>query len=139
MIVLALAFSACSGRAADGQAGASAPSPPAFQPPVRFAGTPTGRLAQASSPCGPIASPRAGALTNSYRFVPRLWGKYGAPRQPLAKNAPAPGVYETAPYTCMVIVPGAHPDDSSVHWSGAGPSRMPVVKPELRFIPRAAK
>lgn len=45
-----------------------------------------------------------------------------------------PGVYETWPYTCIVVVPGPHPDDKSmVPSTGDG---MPVIKPDLRFIPR---
>jgi hypothetical protein len=52
-----------------------------------------------------------------------------------------PGVYETAPYTCIVIVPPPHLDDQSI--VGAGPStlhdglEMPTIQPNLQFIPRA--
>jgi hypothetical protein len=56
-----------------------------------------------------------------------------------------PGVYETYPYSCIVVVPGAHPDDKSI--IGAGQlvgggqpvERMPTMNPELLFIPRSSK
>jgi hypothetical protein len=47
----------------------------------------------------------------------------------------APGVYKTAPFACIVIVPGKNPDDRCVIVPGECDPRMPVVKPELRFIP----
>ncbi|HEY5914302.1 MAG TPA: hypothetical protein VJA21_27245 [Verrucomicrobiae bacterium] len=68
---------------------------------------------------------------------PRLY----RPTQPGTPEAGQlkPGVYESAPYTCIVVVPGAHPDDRSCV-GGAYPdtaaSRMPTITPGLRFIPR---
>ena len=47
-----------------------------------------------------------------------------------------PGVYETAPYSCIVVVPGPHPDDECVRRPRGGHYSMPIVKPDLRFIPR---
>jgi hypothetical protein len=49
-----------------------------------------------------------------------------------------PGVYETTPYTCIVIVPGPHPDENtrSTYPAEAPSLHMPTIKPELRFIPR---
>lgn len=46
-----------------------------------------------------------------------------------------PGVYRTTPYSCIVVVPGPHPDDKCVVKHGPGDSPMPVVKPDLQFIP----
>jgi hypothetical protein len=50
-----------------------------------------------------------------------------------------PGLYATAPYSCLVLVPGPHPDDRAVVGTGgadADPS-MPIIKPDLQFIPRS--
>jgi hypothetical protein len=60
---------------------------------------------------------------------------------PSSKPAPArpePGVYETAPFTGIVVVPGPHPDDRMVVRLGAFQPSMPNVQPELRFIPRGS-
>ncbi len=53
-------------------------------------------------------------------------------------NALPPGVYNTEPYTSLVLVPGPHPDDKCIIGNGAAqpPIRMPTVKPDLQFIPR---
>ena len=48
---------------------------------------------------------------------------------------PAPGVYRTAPYSCIVVVPGPHLDDRFVTTPREGQSSMPIIRPELRFIP----
>jgi hypothetical protein len=51
----------------------------------------------------------------------------------------APGVYEAWPYTCIVVVPGAHPDDRCVAGALNVDPRMPKTEPELRLIPRNQK
>ncbi len=48
---------------------------------------------------------------------------------------PAPGVYRTAPFACIVVVPGNHLDDPMAVRPGANTPSMPVLKPELHFIP----
>ena len=55
-------------------------------------------------------------------------------RTPEHKEPPAPGIYKTAPYTCIVIVPGPHPDDQAVKPVGPAPP-MPTIEPKLEFIP----
>lgn len=56
-----------------------------------------------------------------------------------------PGIYEAAPFTCIVVVPGRHLDDKMIvgGQSLAGTNvfvpRMPMVRPELRFIPRGRR
>jgi hypothetical protein len=49
-----------------------------------------------------------------------------------------PGVYKTEPFSCLVIVPGAQADDQAI----IGPSEpvppMPMIKPDLRFVPWSA-
>ncbi len=62
-----------------------------------------------------------------------------APQPKPAPGSPRPGVYRTAPYTCIVIVPGAHPDDKSIITPSAPVAKMPMIKPELKFIPIPAK
>jgi hypothetical protein len=56
-------------------------------------------------------------------------------------NAPPrlkPGVYQTYPFSCIVIVPPPHLDDGAV--VGSGPLstnlfHLPTIRPELKFIP----
>jgi hypothetical protein len=62
-----------------------------------------------------------------------------------ARTSPAPpqlkpGLYETAPYSCIVQVPGPHPDDGALIGSNSGNnySAMPVIRPDLQFIPRSS-
>jgi hypothetical protein len=50
-----------------------------------------------------------------------------------------PGVYETAPYTCIVVVPKEHPDKMAVGRGAEQAIEMPTVMPDLRFIPRSSK
>jgi hypothetical protein len=45
-----------------------------------------------------------------------------------------PGVYKTAPYASIVIVPSKNPGDRIVVAPAASGSTMPVIKPELRLI-----
>src|SRR2546425_7211636 len=63
-------------------------------------------------------------------FHPQLW--------PSSPPRPQPGIYETAPYTSIVVVPGPHPDDRMIVGLGGGQSSMPVAQPELRLIPRSS-
>ncbi len=59
---------------------------------------------------------------------------------PSAPRTVPPGVYKTEPYSCIVVVPGAHLDDRCIINPGVGDIPMPIVKPDLRFIPwNAAK
>ena len=45
------------------------------------------------------------------------------------------GVYKTLPYTCIVVVPGPHPDDRCIVSSPGGAWPMPIIRPDLQFIP----
>jgi hypothetical protein len=56
-------------------------------------------------------------------------------RSPPAPPGIAPGIYKTAPYTCIVVVPGPCPDDSAIVSPHGKKYSMPIIKPELRFIP----
>ena len=56
-----------------------------------------------------------------------------------------PGVYDTYPNSCVVIVPGPHHDDVAIigrdsrAGSAIGVCPMPTISPELQFIPRSPK
>ncbi len=87
----------------------------------------------------------AGPSTNA---LPRLARpKQGQVVRPLSPHPNgdvplAPGIYETTPYTCIVVVPGGHPDDKMIRRAPSANTvtpGMPIVKPELRFIPRGKK
>jgi hypothetical protein len=48
------------------------------------------------------------------------------------------GVYTAAPYSCIVVVPGPHPDDRCIiNPAGGVGSAMPIIRPDLQLIPRA--
>ena len=49
--------------------------------------------------------------------------------------SPPAGVYKTVPYSCIVVVPGPHPDDRCVVNLNGVESAMPIIRPDLRFIP----
>ena len=81
-----------------------------------------------------VSTNAAGSIPNRrFQFPEQQNGLKPSP------SAPAPGVYRTEPYTCIVIVPGGHADDKSViHPAEPGPN-MPVLKPDLRFVPLPPK
>src|ERR1035441_571387 len=56
-------------------------------------------------------------------------------RPPTAPPMIPAGVYKTVPYSCIVVVPGPQPDDRCVINPGDVASAMPIVRPDLRFIP----
>lgn len=77
---------------------------------------------------------------------------YGLPGQPLfrsdkrlnanrllAQNQPAPGLYKSEPYTCLVLVPGAHPDDQALVTPAPVSPRMPQTAPDLQLVPRSTQ
>jgi hypothetical protein len=51
-------------------------------------------------------------------------------------NGVLPGVYEAAPFTCIVVVPDQNIDPDFVVSPGVVSSAMPVFRPELRLVPR---
>ena len=60
------------------------------------------------------------------------------PLQPPASSDQLPaGVYKTLPYTCIVIVPAPHLDYGCIVEPGASGFSMPIIKPDIRFIPIA--
>jgi hypothetical protein len=61
---------------------------------------------------------------------------------PASSTPPKPGIYETAPFTGIVIVPGPELDDRAIirlpepsEGMAMPTAPMPILKPELRFIP----
>ena len=69
-------------------------------------------------------------LTNLYWFL-----RSNPSAVPSAPPAIPPGVYKTVPYSCIVVVPGPQLDDKCIINPGGGNSSMPIVKPDLQFIP----
>ena len=51
-----------------------------------------------------------------------------------AQTSPKPGVYQTFPFTSLLVVPGSHPDDRSCVAPKEKGSSMPVMKPELHLL-----
>jgi hypothetical protein len=54
-------------------------------------------------------------------------------------TAPEPGISEAAPFACIVVVPGSNHDDQCIVTPGDSGSKMKIIKPDLRLIPRSAK
>jgi hypothetical protein len=46
-----------------------------------------------------------------------------------------PGVYRAEPYSVIVVVPGAHPDDRCIMGGYGARSPMRIIQPELKLIP----
>jgi len=111
-----------------------------FQSPGIFAPTPL--VSQLPSPF--LFVTNGVAQTNFLYSVPSWKPILPPPRGHLfdspgvVTNAIPPGVYKTEPYTCLVLVPGPHPDDKCIIGNRAiqPTERMPMRQPELQFIPR---
>lgn len=92
----------------------------------------------------PASAGRVQAPAFAFALKPELKVQIVAPSNHLSlpslpRNIPA-GVYKTVPYSCIVVVPGPYPDDRCVVRPGGGDFSMPIIKPDLRFIPlRPAK
>lgn len=52
---------------------------------------------------------------------------------------PKPGVYRTTPFACIVIVPSNHFDDQIAVTPPENACPMPLLKPDLHFIPLDSK
>ena len=76
------------------------------------------------------------AATDRFSILPfHNHGRGSAPGSQLAMNQPASGVYRTEPYSSIVIVPPAHPDDRCLVGRDVTQQRMPTANPELQLIP----
>jgi hypothetical protein len=98
-------------------------------------------------PSRPI--PTACRLT-TISVYPQAWSAWGTTNKlkglaipPAQTKNPAlqlaPGVYETAPYTCIVVVPGGHADDAIAKGTPGTAPEMPTITPDLQFRPRGKK
>jgi hypothetical protein len=90
-------------------------------------------LQMPAKPGSPFQIPIPAVKGSPRLFVPQL------PKGSVSPLDAAPGVYEAWPYTCIVVVPGAHPDDRCVAGALNVDPRMPKTEPELRLIPRNQK
>jgi hypothetical protein len=78
-----------------------------------------------------------------FRFPANFWVPYLAGTNfgtnlslmPGARRFPAPGVYKTEPYACIVVVPGRHADEAMMIDPGKTHSGMPIIEPKLKFVP----
>jgi hypothetical protein len=68
-------------------------------------------------------------------------GRWTVERKLASPKVLKPGIYETAPYTCIVIVPRPHVDDRAIVGPRGRVPSMPIitVRPELRFVPRSQR
>jgi hypothetical protein len=49
---------------------------------------------------------------------------------------PSPGVYESKPYTSIVIVPAPHPDDRICVVADSSRFNLRIIQPEVQLVPR---
>jgi hypothetical protein len=88
------------------------------------------------------AGARSWMVTNAAVSKSNRWIYLQPPRgfalapRPNTPNALPPGVYESEPYKCIVVVPGPQWDDRCLVSGGDPTAPMPVRKPELRLVPR---
>ena len=84
-----------------------------------------------AGPVPGIHKPRLASHSPQVELVPLL-----SLTNSIRLAAPAPGVYRTTPYSCLLVVPGRDGDEQFV-WKPAIPSpTMPTTRPDLQFIPR---
>ena len=57
------------------------------------------------------------------------------PRRPASPGQLPAGVCKTAPYACIVVVPGPHRDDRAIVSPSSRDYRMQIIRPDLQFIP----
>jgi hypothetical protein len=109
------------------------PSPPgtSVHPPLVPAGSPVFRI-QPWPPrarLSPLTVPATGSTNLNWIL------RSNSVVVPSAPSAVPPGVYRTFPYSCIVVVPGPQLDDKCVVNPGGGHCPMPIIKPDLQFIP----
>jgi hypothetical protein len=86
--------------------------------------------------CGELSSPSPsfGTASMDQRFVSSkptpIYLDKSITSQPLQ-----PGVYQTYPYTIILIVPGRGIDDRSFAEIPNANSKMPIIKPPVKVIP----
>jgi len=65
--------------------------------------------------------------------------RYLSPKSDSTPTPLTPGVYETRPYTCIVVVPGPQVDEKSIFPQSLGTDRsprLPMRVPDLELVPR---
>jgi hypothetical protein len=92
------------------------------------------------------AEPLSAAAVQSRKGpLPFLWTRSDGQRFALfdlrskGQEKLKPGIYEAAPYSGIVVVPEAHTDDRALVPVGNEALKMPVIKPEIRLIPRGTE
>jgi len=85
--------------------------------------------AQTAQPPSILTMPTNGLLTLS-NSLPNVSMELSSTTQPLK-----PGVYQSKPYTCIVLVPKPTPDDCCRGGILNTNSRMTIFKPDSQLIP----
>src|ERR1041384_2695790 len=86
--------------------------------------------------------PRVGytnPIVGSTSMFPFRFNLSSAPAKSPASNSPAPGVYITEPHTCIVVVPGRHPDEARAVNPTHRTAPMPTIQPDVRLIPQIGR
>lgn len=110
--------------------------------------TGTNHLTNASTNSAPNAQKPLKLQPRKDQILPLSTNTFGKTPNPSIRKAPnpvtstnaawgfpAPGVYKTEPFACIVIVPDGHLDEQMLIPAAGPVSNMPVLKPELRFVP----
>jgi hypothetical protein len=83
-----------------------------------------------------LASTQKTGSTFSLRSQPVVTtNKFVLEKRPGPGAPIRPGVYQSYPYSCLVLVPGSHPDDKCIINPSATAPRMLIIKPDLRLMP----
>jgi hypothetical protein len=122
--------------------GAPTPEPGVLLPRLRLSvpasGLPVGVTQSTRIGVPPFGQVTAG--TNGWRPLSQSSAK-PLPFRGMPSNSMvlAGGVYEAAPYSMIVVVPGPHADERGFVRPVEPNWPMPVVKPDLRLIPRSPR
>lgn len=74
--------------------------------------------------------------SSNFVTVPDVIFALNSPANPAAPISP--GVYQTVPYSCLVLVPEPQLDDKCIVGGRGGETdpHMPMVRPDMQLIPR---
>ena len=112
-----------------------------LQPRWSFDSSPGGASSVSTGKVAVLSVPSTNSfltMTNRFSLVPDLTGTNLVPNS-LHHLSPAPGVYKTEPFSCIVVVPGSNHDDRMVFGTANADQRMSIIPPDLRFVPLSRK
>jgi hypothetical protein len=82
-----------------------------------------------------LFSPSSNIPSTSQGFAPLKPTPIYLDKLPTPPPPLKPGVYQTYPYTIIIITPGRGIDDQSIVEIPNANSKMPVIKPHLKVVP----